>query len=128
MWADTDKEKMRAKKRCYHTFLADKSSPTNWQLCRIANSGTNKAVGEAAEVSHFGKLCERLDMRGGERGLYNLARIQYCQTQDIIILKVNDDEGSLATGKKKAAERCKRQFESIYGEEFPRPSALHAEH
>ncbi|KIH62305.1 hypothetical protein ANCDUO_07413 [Ancylostoma duodenale] len=44
MWkSDNIKKNRQAKKRCYHTFLADKS-PTNWQGYRMVKSGTKKAV------------------------------------------------------------------------------------
>ncbi|EYC40844.1 hypothetical protein Y032_0594g424 [Ancylostoma ceylanicum] len=125
MWTNTVKEKVQAKKQCYHAFLADKSL-ANWQLYRMAKKEAKKAVA-AAKASRFEDLYRKLDTREGERDLYKLARTRYRQTQDVVkFVGVNDEEGNLITDRKKVAERWKRYFENICNEEFPHPPIPHA--
>ncbi|KIH44529.1 hypothetical protein ANCDUO_04588, partial [Ancylostoma duodenale] len=59
IWTDTVKEKVKAKKQCYHVFL---KSPTNWQRYRMAKSEAKKTVA-AAKASRFEDLYKKLDTR-----------------------------------------------------------------
>ncbi|KAL6729362.1 hypothetical protein Aduo_000423 [Ancylostoma duodenale] len=120
LWTEEVRTRVSEKKRLYHLLLENKTAD-NWRSYREAKRAAKKAVA-AAKAAHHDEVSKKLDSKGGERFIYQLAKSRQRQAADVEKFHgVNDEKDQLLMDRKMAKQRWRDYFKKVSTEEFVHP-------